>query len=124
MDHNVIRTYGKGVSIYDSSLIYGDVSIGDYTWIGPFTVIDGSGGLQIGAYCSISAGVHIYTHNTVRWALSGGKEEYSRAPVVIGNRCYIGPHAVICQGVTIPDGSVVSAHSLITVKNIKDVKHE
>jgi len=40
--------FGKGTSIYDSSVVLGDVKIGDNTWIGPFTVIDGSGGLTIG----------------------------------------------------------------------------
>jgi len=109
----VIRKYGQGVSVYDSSLVYGEVTIGDHTWVGPFTILDGSGNLSIGSYCSICAGVQIYTHNSVKWSLSGGKEGYSYAPVVIGSRCYIGPNAVICQGVYIPDGSIIPAHSII-----------
>ena len=113
MSKPIIRKYGEGVSIYDSSLVYGEVTIGDHTWVGPFTILDGSSSLCIGSYCSICAGVQIYTHNSVKWALSGGKEDYSHASVVIGDRCYIGPHAVICQGVTIPDGSIIPAHSII-----------
>jgi acetyltransferase-like isoleucine patch superfamily enzyme len=105
--------FGKGASIYDSSLVLGDVKVGEGTWVGPNTVLDGSGGLEIGAYCSISAGVQIYTHDTVRWALSGGKHEAERAPVKIGSRCYIGPHTVIAKGVTIGDGCVVGAQSLV-----------
>ena len=55
-------------SIYDSSIVFGDVSIGKNSWIGPNTILDGSGGkLRIGDYCSISSGVHIYTHNSVKW---------------------------------------------------------
>src|SRR3954447_12586769 len=65
--------FGEGTSIYDSSLVLGDVKVGSNTWIGPFTVLDGQGGLSIGSYCSISAGVHIYTHHTIRWSLSNGK---------------------------------------------------
>ena len=40
--------FGEGTSVYDSCLILGDVSVGCHTWIGPFTVLDGSGGLVIG----------------------------------------------------------------------------
>src|SRR3982750_1585315 len=72
--------FGEGTSVYDSALVLGDVRVGERTWIGPQTVLDGSGGLTIGSTCSISAGVHIYTHDTVRWALSGGVAPYERAP--------------------------------------------
>src|SRR5262249_29512033 len=73
--------FGKGASIYHNSYVYGDVRVGENTWIGPYTLLDGSGGLVIGAYCSISAGVHIYTHATVKWALTGGQAAYERASV-------------------------------------------
>lgn len=36
--------FGEQTSIYDSSLVLGDVKVGRDTWIGPFTVLDGSGG--------------------------------------------------------------------------------
>jgi acetyltransferase-like isoleucine patch superfamily enzyme len=105
--------FGDGSSIYDSALVMGDVRVGRNTWIGPFTVLDGSGGLKIGENCSISAGVQIYTHDTVRWATSGGKEPPERAPVCIGNRCYIGPNTIISRGITIGDGCVIGANSLV-----------
>jgi hypothetical protein len=41
--------FGKGTSIYHNSYVYGDVKVGRNTWIGPFTVLDGSGGLKIGS---------------------------------------------------------------------------
>jgi acetyltransferase-like isoleucine patch superfamily enzyme len=105
--------FGQGSSIYDSSLVLGDVKVGMNTWIGPFTVLDGSGGLQIGDFCSISAGVHIYTHDSVQWALSGGKSEFIRRPTVIGSRCYIGPNTIISMGVEIGDGCVIGANSFV-----------
>lgn len=106
--------FGEGSSIYDSSLVFGDVRVGVNTWIGPFTILDGSGGgLTIGDHCSISAGVQIYTHDSVERALSGGVAPLSKAPVSIGSRCYLGPNAVIAKGVHIGDGCVVGAHSLV-----------
>jgi acetyltransferase-like isoleucine patch superfamily enzyme len=49
-----------------------DVTVGKNCWIGPNVILDGSGGgLFIGDYVDISAGVHIYTHDTVKRAISG-----------------------------------------------------
>jgi len=105
--------FGDGTSIYQSSYVYGDVKVGRHTWIGPFTILDGSGGLEIGDYCSISAGVQIYTHETVEWAVTGGKAKYVYAPVRIGNCCFIGPLTVIRMGVTIGDHCIIGAHSFV-----------
>ena len=105
--------FGEGVSIYDSALVIGDVKVGENTWIGPHTVLDGSGGLEIGSWCSVSAGVQIYTHDTVNWALSAGEVGSERASTCIGSRCYLGPNTVVSKGVTIGDGCVIGANSLV-----------
>lgn len=106
--------FGEGSSIYDSSLVIGDVRVGENTWIGPFTILDGSGGgLEIGSHCSISAGVQIYTHDTVERTLSGGKAPIVTASTRIGSNCYIGPNTVIAKGVTIGDGVTIGANSLV-----------
>lgn len=105
--------WGEGSSVYDSCVVIGDVKVGANTWVGPFTVLDGSSGLEIGDHCSISAGVQIYSHDSVRRALSGGVEPIELAATSIGSRCYLGPHAVVAKGVTIGDGCVVGAHSVV-----------
>ncbi len=105
--------FGEGASIYDSALVLGDVQVGAQTWIGPGVVLDGSGGLTIGAYCSISAGVQLYTHDTVQWAVSGGTAPVERGPTHVGSRCYIGPNTVVAKGVTIGDGCIIGANSLV-----------
>jgi acetyltransferase-like isoleucine patch superfamily enzyme len=105
--------FGEGASIYASSLVYGEVEVGADTWIGPFTLLDGTGGLRIGRNCSISAGVQIYTHDTVRWAVSGGSAEYEHAPVEIGDCCHIGAQTVVAKGVTIGPRSVVGACAFV-----------
>ena len=105
--------FGEGTSVYDDVLIIGDVKVGKNTWIGPFVVLDGSGGLEIGNYCSISAGVQIYTHNSVNWAVSLGKEKYERKLVKIGIGVYIGPLSVVSMGVNIGDQSIIGALSFV-----------
>lgn len=95
--------------------IIGDPSIGEGTWIGAFTLIDGSGGLSIGSGCDISSGVHIYTHSSAKRCVSGRRfAEVERQPVTIGDRVFIGANAVINMGVTIGDEAVVGAGAVVT----------
>jgi len=105
--------FGEGSSIYADSYVYGDVSVGPETWIGPQTLLDGSGGLRIGHHCSISAGVQIYTHDTVAWALSGGVAGPERAPVTIGDCCHVGAGTIVMKGVTIGEHSVIGAGAVV-----------
>lgn len=105
--------FGEGSSIYHNSYVYGDVAVGANTWIGPFTMLDGSGGLTIGDWCSISSGVHIYTHDTVAWAVSGGRTRTDPAAVRVGSFCYIGSQAVVAKGVSIGDHAVIGAASFV-----------
>ncbi len=105
--------FGEQTSIYDSSLVFGDVKVGAATWIGPFTILDGSGKLTIGDNCSLSAGVQIYSHDTVQWAISGGEAPYEYEPTNIGNNCYLGPNTIIAKGVTLGDGTIVGANSFV-----------
>ena len=105
--------FGEGSSTYDSSLVLGNVKVGLNTWIGPFVILDGSGGLEIGSNCSISAGTQVYSHDSIDWAISGGSLPHKYKQTKIGNNCYIGPNTIISKGVSIGDGCVVGANSLV-----------
>lgn len=107
--------FGEGSSVYDNVIIIGDVKVGKNTWIGPNVVLDGSGGLQIGSNCSISAAVQIYSHDSVKWAISGGIENYEYSNTKIGNNCYIGPNAIIIKGIEIGEGSIIGANSFVNI---------
>ncbi len=102
------------ITIYNSTSIAGQVEIGEHTWIGPFCSLDGTAGIRIGSHCSLSVGTQILTHDTVSWCLSGGKQPYEYAPVSIGDRCFIGSHAVILKGVSIGDACVIGAGAVVT----------
>jgi acetyltransferase-like isoleucine patch superfamily enzyme len=105
--------FGEGSSIYQSAYVYGDVKVGAGTWIGPMVLLDGSGGLSIGSGCDVSAGVHIYSHDTVERVLSEGRAGVATAAVRIDDHCHIGAQAVVLKGVTIGHHSVVGACALV-----------
>ena len=105
--------FGKGTSIYDSAIVLGDVKVGENTWIGANTVLDGSGSLTIGNNCSISIGVQIYSHDSVEWAVSGGEKPYVYDKTTIGDNCYIGPNTIIAKGVNLGKETIVGANSFV-----------
>jgi acetyltransferase-like isoleucine patch superfamily enzyme len=106
--------FGEGTSCYNNVLILGDVRVGRNTWIGPNVVLDGSGGtLEIGDFCSIDAGVQLYTHDSVEWATSMGTAEFKKAPTRIGSGVFIGPNTVVAMGVTIGDRAVIGTMSFV-----------
>lgn len=106
---------GRNSSIYDSSVIMGDVEIGESVWIGPFTVLEGiNGKIWIGDYCHISSGVQIVTHDSVKYVLTGGKADFSKGDVIIGCNTYIGGLSIISKNTTIGSHCVIGANSLVT----------
>lgn len=105
--------FGEDSCVHNSSYIYGEVNAGSHVWVGPFALLDASGGLTIGDFTMICAGVQVYSHDSVRWALSGGVAACEKGPVRIGSRCYIGAGSIITRGVNIGDGCVVGAGSLV-----------
>lgn len=99
----------------DHAWIIGEPTIGEGTWIGAFTVIDGSGGLTIGEGCDVSCGVQIYTHSSAMRCVSGRSHGVvDRKPVTIGDRVFIGANATINMGVTIGDEAIIGAGAVVT----------
>lgn len=111
---------GKGSSIYDTSVVMGDVEIGENVWVGPYTLLEGaSGKLKIGNFVSIDAGVMIYTHDSTKYYVSGGKSPFVHADVTIGDNTVIGTMSMVGAGVTIGNHCVIGAHSFVN-KDIPD----
>jgi len=105
--------FGNDITIFDSTSIIGNVTIGDHTWVGPFCSIDGTGGLTIGSHVTISAGCRIMTHDTVKWTLTGGRAPYEYSPVKIGDCTFLGVETVVLRGVTIGECVLIGANSLV-----------
>ncbi len=105
---------GKDVVLHDSTIVNGNVDIGEHTHISQQCTLDGSGGLTIGRYCSVAAGTRIMTHDSSKWAVSGGKIGHDRSPVTIEDFCFIGANCVITRGVRIGRHSVIGAGAVVT----------
>jgi acetyltransferase-like isoleucine patch superfamily enzyme len=106
--------FGEGSSIYDESLVLGQVEVGRHCWIGPFTVLDGAHArLTIGDYTDIAAGAQIYTHNNLERVLTGHRAPSAIAAVEIGRCCFIAPHVVIGPGSVVGDHSFVASGSYV-----------
>ena len=95
--------------------ITGSPEIGEGTWIGAFTLIDGLGGLRIGRGCDISSGVQILSHSTVRRCVS--ERQYSSidyAATVVEDHVFIGSGAIILMGARIGHHSIIAAGAVVT----------
>jgi acetyltransferase-like isoleucine patch superfamily enzyme len=102
---------GEGTASHPRSHVYGDVKLGADAWIGPKALLDGSGGLTIGSWCAISAGVH--THNTVDRAVTGGMAEYRRAGLYRRPKPSAPLLSVVATGLSVGSRSVVGAQTYV-----------
>ena len=94
--------------------------LADDVFIGHFNYIEASAGVRIGRGTQVTNFVSIVSHSThraVRVAaeLSGAELDAAvvRAPISIGERCFIGPHSTIEAGSTLGHGTLVAAHSRV-----------
>ncbi len=106
---------GEGSSIYDTSVVMGELTVGSHVWIGPYTLIEGIHGIvTIGDYVSINAGFMIFCHDSTKHYLSGGIDDFVKGDVTIGSHTVMGSQSTIMPGVVIGDHCVVGANSLVT----------
>lgn len=91
------------------------IRIGDGTFIGTGCEFNISTGLTIGPACLIAAGSRFVDHNhgMAADAVMKGQAETS-APIVLGADVWIGANTVVLKGVSIGDGAIVAAGSVVT----------
>lgn len=99
--------------------VVGTPDIGPGCWIGAFTLIDGSGGLTVGAGCNVSSGAQILTHSSMRRTVTERRHPHvDRLPTRIGEHCFIGTNAVILMGCEIGHHSVVAAGAVVKERSV------
>ena len=102
------------------------LTLGDDVFIGHFNFIEASSGIAIGAGTQITNFISIVSHSTHRSvrvaahlagvpapAADGSQPSDIRAPIAIGEHCFIGPHCVIEAGTTLGKGCLVTAGSRV-----------
>ncbi len=86
------------------------LTIGDFSSIGDRTQIHCCKKVAIGNYVLVSWDVN-FLENNFHTTTDGG---ITSAPIVIADRVWIGCRAIILGGVTIGEGSIVAAGSVVT----------
>ena len=145
----VLKKIGKNVLIDVGVHLHGtkNISIGEYTWIDSYTIINAFLGeviigkrihiapfVIIGAreriiiedYVGISSGVKIYSNSEKpidKKRMSGpmvpeDQKAFYSAPVVLKKESFVGANSIILPGVTVEEGAVIGANSVIS-KNIE-----
>ena len=100
-------------------VIAGDLSkffIDETSYIKSGTYIECSGGVTIGKHCHLTRGITIFstTHEYDNRYKIPYDEVVTPRPVVIKDFVWVGAHSIILGGVTIGEGAIIGAGSLVT----------
>ena len=92
------------------------ISIGNDTFIGPFTIIQGQGGVDIASDCLIGGHCYIVPSNHVFAdpELAIRKQGETQLGISIEEDVCIGGNTIILDGVRVGRGSVIGAGSIVT----------
>ena len=91
------------------------IRIGESCYINRYTMIDASEQIEIGGQTMIGPFCYITDHDhTFGPEVAPGESPLVAAPTVIGRQCWLGAHVSVLKGVTIGDGTVVGAGSVVT----------
>lgn len=99
------------------------VVLEDHCFIWHYSILDGTGGLEIGEGCHIGAWVGIFTHSShfalriygrhYREVPAAQRVGFRTAPVRIGRFVAIGANTLVMPGVVIGDGAGIMAGSIV-----------
>lgn len=120
---NLTTGYNCRFEVYPNSndkrkrlIIGNDVQVNDFVHI---CAIDH---VEIGDNCLFAS--HVYISDNSHGSYSGSSDdsspetppvdrEYVTSPVIIGKNCWLGEGVIVLPGVTIGDGCVIGAHSIV-----------
>jgi acetyltransferase-like isoleucine patch superfamily enzyme len=92
------------------------ITIGNRTGIGARAFLAGQGGITIGDDVITGPNIQVFSenHNFDDLSQTIKVQGVTKQPTVIGNNCWIGGGVTILAGVTIGDGCVIAANSVVT----------
>jgi putative colanic acid biosynthesis acetyltransferase WcaF len=94
------------------------LAVGEHSWLGEDLWIDNLAEVNIEAHCCLSQGAYLCTGNH-DW--SSFNMRLYRQPITCRRGSWVGAKAVLCPGVVVGAGAIVSAGSVVT-KNISDME--
>ena len=99
----------------NATLLGERLQVGEGTWVGYYCLLDSQlASLEIGRWCDISSGTHIYTHSTHLRCTERGKKVVG--PVKLGDHVFVGANSVILPKTSIGHHSIVGALSVVRGK--------
>jgi acetyltransferase-like isoleucine patch superfamily enzyme len=95
--------------------------IEDHVYVGPFNLLDASGGLSIGEGCQVTTHCALLTHSSHQALRLAGRAYWGdddppgfvRGRTAIGAYSFIGPHSVVMPGSRVGRGVVVKAYTYV-----------
>jgi len=109
----------KGVTLSDGVILAtyaGSIEIGESSYVGPYCVLYGHGGLVIGRNTMIGAHTVIVpaNHGFARVDVPMNAQPLTREGITIGEDVWIGSGCRVLDGVTIGNGAVIGAGAVVT----------
>lgn len=111
---------GEGSIVRAGSMLLpsgGSIKIGSSSSVNQYVIMNGEGGISIGdnvmvaAFCSMFAANHNIERVDIPIAHQG---MVTKGGIIIEDDVWLGTHSVILDGVTVKQGSVVAAGSVVT----------
>lgn len=115
LERSTLRILGRvdlrpGVNVWAMNA---EVVIGNDTVLNGPTSIVAASRVEIGSHCRIARNTTIMDCDMHKHALAGEKPEDVAKQITIRDRCWIGHNVTILKGVTIGEGAIVAAHSVV-----------
>jgi acetyltransferase-like isoleucine patch superfamily enzyme len=113
---------GSHVILDDFTFLQGreSLTIGDHVHVAMFSSISGGGMATIGSFVTVSQGVRLFSGTDVPdgsgltgSTISPEHRAVSRSRLTLHDFSFVGANTVVLPGVTIGEGTVVDAHSLV-----------
>lgn len=104
----------QGIKYTPKIVIGENCCFGEYNHITSINSIKIGSGVLTGRWVTITDNSHGMTDFSTLKIKPIKRNLYSKGPVVIGNNVWIGDKSTILPGVTIGDGSVIAANSVVT----------
>jgi acetyltransferase-like isoleucine patch superfamily enzyme len=104
------------------------MTVGENVYIGDDCILSCMQQIEVGNLVMLAHGVQVFDNDshpldatsreqdylTLVGRLPGSRQPIARAPIIIGERVWIGFNAAIMKGVTLGDGAVIAAMSVVT----------